>query len=109
MTRKLRLAILVVGAAAVGIAMVWAVLYLPGFGGSWHPYRDHAAAAALAHGTANVVSSVNFDQRAFDTFGEESILVASVVGIAVILRPIAGERKKQRAAAGHVLNTTCNE
>jgi len=102
----MRMVVLVIGVAFVGTALVWAALYMPGFGGDWHPYRDHAAAAALAHATANVVSSVNFDQRALDTFGEESILLGAVVGVAVLLRPVEGERRRKPKNTGHVLDST---
>jgi multicomponent Na+:H+ antiporter subunit B len=60
---------------------------LPGFGSVAHPYRDAAVAAAVAHGTANVVSAVNFDQRGLDTIGEETILFGSVVAVVALLRP----------------------
>jgi multicomponent Na+:H+ antiporter subunit B len=40
-----------------------------------------------------VVSSVNYDQRALDTLGEETILLGSVVGAAALLRPSERERE----------------
>lgn len=106
MTRTARLVVLIIGVVGTGVALVWAMLFMPGFGGTWHPYRDRAAAAALAHVTANAVSSVNFDQRALDTFGEESILLGSVVGVAVLLRPAEGERRRKVKNTGHVLDST---
>ncbi len=39
----------------------------------------------------NAVSAVNFDFRAFDTLGEESILFACVMGVLVLFRPQKGE------------------
>jgi multicomponent Na+:H+ antiporter subunit B len=62
-------------------------------------------AAALDHRTANVVSSVNFDIRAFDTLGEESILFTTVLGTGLLLRPARDERRR-RARTEHVLPTT---
>ena len=91
MSREARYIVLAVGTAALGAALAWAFLLMPTFGGTFHPYRDAAATAALSHATANVVSSVNFDQRGFDTLGEETILLASVVGVAVLLRPLKAQ------------------
>ncbi|MFF5714093.1 MnhB domain-containing protein [Streptomyces sp. NPDC012756] len=62
-------------------------------------------AAALAHRTANVVSSVNFDIRAFDTLGEESILFGTVLGATLLLRRAHDERRR-RARAESVMPTT---
>ena len=92
MSRTTRLVVLGVG--VLGFALLWlvAALAAPEVGGDVHPYRDAAVAAALAHATANVVSSVNFDQRAFDTLGEETILLASVVAAVALLRPAGDER-----------------
>ncbi|MFJ2895083.1 MnhB domain-containing protein [Streptomyces sp. NPDC087218] len=82
----------VVGAAGIAALLGAACFRLPGFGGDVHPYGERAVAAALSHRTANVVSSVNFDQRAFDTLGEESILFAAVLGTVVLLRQTRDER-----------------
>jgi multicomponent Na+:H+ antiporter subunit B len=62
-------------------------------------------AASLRQRTANVVSSVNFDQRALDTLGEESILFASVLGTIVLLRH-ARDEGVGRPRAGRVLPST---
>ena len=37
-------------------------------------------------GVANVVSAVTFDWRAFDTFGEATLLFTAAVGIKLVLR-----------------------
>ncbi|MFB8180918.1 MnhB domain-containing protein [Streptomyces sp. NPDC055966] len=92
-------------------AVVFAVVYtlactgLPHFGTAVHPYATRAVAASLRQRTANVVSSVNFDQRALDTLGEESILFASVLGTIVLLRHARDERIG-RPRAGRVLPST---
>ncbi|WP_369394605.1 hypothetical protein AB5J72_49135 [Streptomyces sp. CG1] len=92
-------------------AVVFAVVYtlactgLPHFGTPTHPYGTRAAAASLRQRTANVVSSVNFDQRALDTLGEESILFASVLGTIVLLRH-ARDEGVGRPRAGRVQPTT---
>ncbi|MDQ0955546.1 multicomponent Na+:H+ antiporter subunit B [Streptomyces phaeochromogenes] len=93
MSRRLRLWILTVGGLGFAILFTTACLRLPDFGGNSHPYGDRAVGAALAHHTANVVSAVNFDQRAFDTLGEETILFAAVLGTVVLLRQTRDERQ----------------
>lgn len=106
MSRRARLVLFAVAGAAVGAAVVVAELRLPGFGHSSHPYRTMAVRAAVRHATANVVSSVNFDTRAFDTFGEESIFLASVVGVSFLLRPAEDEQLRPGLRGGRVLPST---
>jgi multicomponent Na+:H+ antiporter subunit B len=105
-TRRGRLLVFAIGAA--GFAVLWAaaVWGAPAVGGDEHPYRDAAVAAAASHGTANVVSSINFDQRAFDTLGEETILLASVVAAVALLRPAADERVLRPSPEPRVLPAT---
>ncbi|MER7999876.1 MnhB domain-containing protein [Streptomyces sp. NPDC095613] len=86
----------VLSAAVVAGFYAAACTGLPRFGSSAHPYGARAVAAALAHRTANVVSSVNFDLRAFDTLGEESILYAAVLGATVLLRLARDEGGQDR-------------
>jgi multicomponent Na+:H+ antiporter subunit B len=97
------LAVGLLGAAGVLGA---GVVGLPAFGGDRHPYRDLAVAAGLQRATANVVSSINFDQRALDTFGEETILVASVAAVAALLRPSRTERRRRVGSGLPVLEST---
>ena len=106
MSRGLRMAIFLAGGAGLAVLVVLAVTDLPSFGNTFHPYRDHAVAAAVEHRSANVVSSINFDQRGLDTLGEESILLASVLGAAVLLRPAADETEVRRLSRGRVLEST---
>lgn len=94
MTRRTRLVLFVMGAAGFLALFGAAVPLLPEFGGAFHPYRDLAVAAALEHNTENAVSSVNFDLRPMDTFGEELILLSSVVGAATLLRTTGDERER---------------
>ena len=94
MSRKARLWLLAVGGLGVAVLFACAVFDLPRFGGHWHPYGDRAVRSALARHTANVVSSVNFDQRAFDTLGEESILFGAVLGTVVLLRETRDEHSE---------------
>jgi multicomponent Na+:H+ antiporter subunit B len=87
MSRSLRLWVLGIGLAGVAGLLLAAFLDLPHFGSSVHPYRDAAVSAAVDQVTPNVISSVNFDQRALDTMIEETILFGSVLAVAALLRP----------------------
>lgn len=101
MSRRLRWGVLGVGLAGVGVLLLLAFLRMPHFGSSVHPYRDLAVPAAVRHATANVVASVNFDQRGLDTLGEESILFGSVLAVTVLLRP-SEEERHERAEGSRV-------
>jgi multicomponent Na+:H+ antiporter subunit B len=106
MSRSFRLGLFLVGGAGFTVLVILAVVGLPSFGNSFHPYRDHAVAASVQHRSANVVSSVNFDQRGLDTLGEETIFLASVIGVAVLLRPADDETETRPLSAGRVLEST---
>lgn len=106
MTRRVRTVLLLAGLVGLAVVLLLAWLQLPGFGGPRHPYRDLAVVAGVGHATANLVSSVNFDQRAFDTFGEESILVAVVAGVAALLRAGREEERVRPSRRGRVLDST---
>ncbi|MFI0927110.1 MnhB domain-containing protein [Streptomyces sp. NPDC021012] len=105
MTARARLIVFLVAAVLFAGFFTAACAHLPPFGTPDHPYGERAVAAALAHRTANVVSSVNFDIRAFDTLGEESILFGTVLGAALLLRRAHDERHR-RAEAERVMPTT---
>ncbi|MFD8480419.1 MnhB domain-containing protein [Kitasatospora sp. NPDC059673] len=105
MRPAVRLALFAPAAAGLAAAFTAAALRLPVFGGDQHPYGTRAVAAALAHRTANAVSSVNFDQRAFDTLGEESILFASVLDATLLLR-LARDEHHRRPEPARVLPST---
>ncbi|HKR99979.1 MAG TPA: MnhB domain-containing protein [Candidatus Dormibacteraeota bacterium] len=68
---------------------------LPDFGHYIGPYGKvlNLIAVPQRHAT-DVVTAVNFDYRAFDTMGEEFILFAAVLGLAVILRSMRDERER---------------
>ncbi|MEV6206243.1 MnhB domain-containing protein [Kitasatospora sp. NPDC051914] len=105
MTVRARLVMALAAAAVIAAFFAAACTQLPPFGSDLHPYGERAVAAALAHRTANVVSSVNFDIRAFDTLGEESILFGTVLGATLLLRRAPDERRR-RPRPGRVLPTT---
>lgn len=99
MNPRTRLWLVVVGLAGVAALLVAACLDLPHFGGDRHPYGDRASHASLDRHTANAIASVNFDQRAFDTLGETTIVFAAVVGCVVLLRQTRDEHRARPAPA----------
>ncbi|MGW0994283.1 MnhB domain-containing protein [Streptomyces sp. NPDC002520] len=105
MSRTMRVWVFWSAAVVFAVAFTAACTGLPRFGTEVHPYATRTVAASLRQRTANVVTSVNFDQRALDTLGEESILFASVLGAIVLLRHARDERVG-RPRAGRVLPTT---
>jgi len=84
----------------VSIAVFAAVLVagfsgLPDFGHYHGVYgRTLSRVAVPQRHATDVVTAVNFDYRAFDTFGEEFILFAAVLGVAVVLRSMRGEHER---------------
>jgi multicomponent Na+:H+ antiporter subunit B len=92
-SRRVRLWLVLAGGAGLAAVLVAACLKLPSFGGDKHPYGYRAVRASLARHTANTISSVNFDQRAFDTLGEMTILFAAVLGCVVLLRQTRDEHR----------------
>ncbi|QKW36328.1 sodium:proton antiporter [Actinomadura sp. NAK00032] len=101
MTPRARLPLFAAGAAGTFALFTAGVLGLPAFGGAVHPYADRAVREAVRQGTPNAVASVTFDQRAFDTLGEELILLAAALGAVVLLRTVAGEHRDAGAAHRH--------
>jgi multicomponent Na+:H+ antiporter subunit B len=74
-------------AAVLAVGLVWALSGIPDFG-DYHGIYGlllNKVAVPQEHAT-NVITAVNFDYRGFDTLGEEFILFASVLGLALILR-----------------------
>ncbi|MEV4317051.1 MnhB domain-containing protein [Actinocrispum sp. NPDC049592] len=106
MTRQVRWVVFWLGAAGFGVLAVLAMIRMPGFGSLVHPYRDLAVPLANARSTPNVVSALNFDQRALDTLIEETILLGSVVGAAALLRPSDHEREHLATEEGRTLEAT---
>jgi multicomponent Na+:H+ antiporter subunit B len=85
--------LVVVGVAGAAVVFLIALVDLPHLGDVPHPYAARAVPAALARDTANVISSVNFDQRAFDTLGEEFVLLAAAVAALLLLRRFHDEEE----------------
>src|SRR5438874_8790591 len=89
MTARARTGVFLGSAAVLGAFLVWSVAGLPDFG------HVHGAAGALLDRVAvrerhasNVVATVVFDYRGVDTLGEELILFAAAMGVALLLRSI---------------------
>lgn len=106
MNRTARLVVFALGGVALAVLFGFALRHLPAFGGTFHPYRDMAVRAALGRHTPNAVTSVNFDQRGLDTFGEEAILFASILGAVTLLRPGKDEHETNPPDAGRMLRAT---
>ena len=96
MTARARTVLFFVGAAGLAVLVLWGYGGLPDFGNDIGPYGDvlNAVAVPERHIT-DVVTAVNFDYRGFDTLGEEFILFAAVVGVAIILRAQRDEEERE--------------
>jgi multicomponent Na+:H+ antiporter subunit B len=72
---------------------------MPAFGDHPLPYGDFASRVLPAERqVTNMVTAVTFDLRGFDTLGEETMLLAAVVGTVVLLRGARGEGTADRPA-----------
>jgi multicomponent Na+:H+ antiporter subunit B len=84
------------GAVLAGL-LVWGLTGLPAFGDFQGEYgRILNSVAGTERHVTNVVSSIVFDYRGFDTLGEEFILFASVMGVALLLREARDDRERPR-------------
>ncbi|MES9544284.1 MnhB domain-containing protein [Actinomadura sp. NPDC000600] len=101
MRPRVRVPLFAAGAAGTAALFTAGALGLPGFGGPVHPYADRAVHQAVRQGTSNTVSSVNFDQRAFDTLGEELILLSAAVAAVALLRVVRTEEERDGASLRH--------
>ena len=95
MSRGVRSGLFLVSAAGLTALLLWAVADLPDFGHYRGPYGKvlNSVAVGERH-TTNVVAAVVFDYRGVDTMGEEFILFASVMGVALLLRNPHRERRQ---------------
>jgi multicomponent Na+:H+ antiporter subunit B len=91
----MRRRLFLVAAAVAGGLLLWGLSGLPPYGVYPGPYGDVLNQVAVAERKAtNVVAAVTFDYRGVDTMGEEFILFAAVVGVAVLLRAQRDEREE---------------
>jgi multicomponent Na+:H+ antiporter subunit B len=93
MSSRARMALFLPAAGVVAILLVWGFAGLPDFGHYRGPYGLVLDRVAVheRHMT-NVVTAVVFDYRGFDTLGEEFILFASVIAVALLLRSVREEQ-----------------
>ena len=96
MSRVVRRRAFLAAAAVVGALLVWGMSGLPPTGLYRGPYGLvlNQVAVPERHAT-NVVAAVTFDYRGVDTMGEELILFAAVIGVAVLLRAMRGEAEHE--------------
>lgn len=75
------------GVLGFSVLFLWGLNGLPAFGHYEGVYGItlNRVAVTQRHAT-NLVAAVTFDYRGFDTLGEEFILFAAVVGVAILLR-----------------------
>lgn len=110
MTPALRRWVFLVAAAAAGALLLWGLSGLPAFGVYAGPYGDVLNQVAVAERkAANVVAAVTFDYRGIDTMGEEFILFAAVLGVAILLRARRDETEQppdEDAADRHAPETS---
>ena len=96
MTRSARVFLFAISAAGLGALLLWGVAGLPDFGHYHHAYGRVLNSVALdERHVTNVVASVVFDYRGFDTLGEEFILFGAVIGVALLLREVAEQRPQR--------------
>lgn len=97
-----RRALFLVSMGVMLVVFVAGLARLPDFGHYAGPYGKvlDLLAVPQRHAT-DVVTAVNFDYRAFDTMGEEFILFAAVLGLAILLRELRGERASHRRSEEH--------
>jgi multicomponent Na+:H+ antiporter subunit B len=101
MTPRIRTVVFLVAAAVAAVVLVAAYTGLPDFGHYHGVYGTVLNLVGVPERQAtDVVTAVNFDYRAFDTMGEEFILFASVLGLAIILRERRGEHERAPDSAG---------
>jgi len=94
-TPRLRRRVFLAAAVVAGAWLLWGLTGLPDYGVYNGPYGHVLNRVAVAERKAtNVVASVTFDYRGVDTMGEEYILFAAVLGVAILLRAQRGETEQ---------------
>jgi len=86
-SERTRRIVFVVAALGVAAILLWALAGLPSFGSHESAYARllNSTTAKRRHVT-DVVTATVFDYRGVDTFGEELLLFAAVVGATLLLR-----------------------
>lgn len=84
--------IFLLGGAGLAALLIWGLSGMPDFGTGSPLYGQLVNHLAVPQrSTTDVVTAVNFDYRGFDTLGEEFILFAAVLGLALLLRETRDE------------------
>ncbi len=97
MSRRVRLGLFAGSGAVLAGLFVWGLTGLPAFGDFQGEYgRILNSVAGSERHVTNVVSAIVFDYRGFDTLGEEFILFAAVMGVALLLREARDDRERPR-------------
>jgi multicomponent Na+:H+ antiporter subunit B len=97
MSRRVRLRLFAGSGAVLAGLFVWGLTGLPAFGDFQGEYgRILNSVAGSERHVTNVVSAIVFDYRGFDTLGEELILFAAVMGVALLLREARDDRERPR-------------
>jgi multicomponent Na+:H+ antiporter subunit B len=101
MSARGRKVVVLVGGLGFAAIFLWGVSGLPPAGEYHGPYGIvlNQVAVSERHAT-DVVTAVNFDYRGFDTLGEEFILFASVIGVALLLRKHKDEEGQDEGSKG---------
>jgi multicomponent Na+:H+ antiporter subunit B len=99
MSRRARLSLFAVAGSVLAALMVWGLTGLPAFGDFQGQYgRILNSVTEEERHVWNVVSAVTFDYRGFDTLGEEFMLFAAVMGVALLLREARDEGERPEDA-----------
>lgn len=96
-----------VAAVLVGLFFVVA-LQLPGFGEKDAPALNEVSQRYLEQGmeetgAVNAVTGLILDYRAFDTFGESTVLFAAAMSVVLLLRRLEG-REREQASRDRILS-----
>ncbi len=96
-----------IGAGGLGALMLWGLSGLPDYRSFTPLYGQVINRVAVEErSTTAVVTAVNFDYRGFDTLGEEFILFAAVLVLALLLRRLREERQGPLARSPRHAHTT---
>jgi multicomponent Na+:H+ antiporter subunit B len=99
MSRRARLWMFAPAVVGVMALLIWGLAGLHDFGHYPGPYGKVLAKVAVPERKAtNVVASITFDYRGFDTLGEEMILFTAALGLVVLLREQRGEEEEDEEA-----------
>src|SRR5206468_7644528 len=88
-SHRVRTALFLAGGAVLAALLGWAFSGLPAFGDYHGVYGRLINRDTLGQTHAlSAIAAVTFDYRGFDTLGEEFILFASALGVALLLREV---------------------